>query len=178
MPTSSARRSTAAAGTDRLDWEAYQRLVRRACFVCELLAGNPDYPHHVVYRDGATVAFLSRFPWWPGHLLVAPVTHVEDVVAVDVAQYLAVQRVVHAAGQALVAEVETERLYVLSLGSRQGNRHVHWHLVPLPPGVPYEQQQVAALAPERGYLDIPDRAQADLATRLRLRMTSDPAAGS
>ena len=28
------------------------------------------------------------------------------------------------------------------------------------------------------YLDIPDRAQADLATRLRLRMTSDPAAGS
>jgi hypothetical protein len=62
-----------------MDWEAYQRLVRRACFVCELLARNPDYPHdprlaqlprrstsgpnHVVYRDGATVAFLSRFPW-------------------------------------------------------------------------------------------------------------------
>jgi len=45
-------------------------------------------------------------------------------------------------------------------------------------GVPYEQQQVAALAPERGYLDIPDQAQADLATRLRLRMTFDPAAGS
>jgi len=161
-----------------MDWKAYQRLVRRACFLCELLAGNPDYPHHIVYRDGATVAFLSRFPWWPGHLLVAPATHVEDVVAVDVAQYLAVQRVVHAAGQALVAEVETERLYVLCLGSLQGNRHVHWHLVPLPPGVPYEQQQVTALAPERGYLDIPDQAQADLATRLRIRMTLDPAAGS
>jgi len=161
-----------------MDWEAYQRLMRRACFVCELLAGNPDYPHHVVYRDRTAVTFLSRFPWWPGHLLVAPATHVEDVVAVDVAQYLAVQRVVHIAGRALVAEVDTERLYVLSLGSRQGNRHVHWHLVPLPPGVPYEQQQVAALAPERGYLDIPDRAQADLATRLRLRMTSDPADGS
>ena len=43
-----------------------------------------------------------------------------------------------------------ERLYVLCLGSLQGNRHVHWHLVPLPPGVPYEQQQVTALAPERG----------------------------
>ena len=96
----------------------------------------------------------------------------------DVAQYLAVQRVVHAAGQALVAEVETERLYVLSLGSLQGNRHVHWHLVPLPPGVPCEQQQVTALAPERGSLDIPDQAQADLATRLRVRMTLDPAAGS
>ena len=153
-----------------MDWEAYHRLVRRACFVCELLAGNPEYPHHVVHRDGLAVAFLSRFPLWPGHVLVAPVPHVEDVVAVDVAAYLAVQRVVHAVGQALVAEVETERLYVLSLGSAQGNRHVHWHLVPMPPGVPYEQQQVAALAPERGYLAIADREQADLARRLRTRL--------
>ena len=86
--------------------------------------------------------------------------------------------VVHIAGRALVAEVDTERLYVLSLGSRQGNRHVHWHLVPLPPGVPYEQQQVTALAPERGYVDIPDQAQAALATRLRARIAMDPAAGS
>jgi len=69
-----------------------------------------------------------------------------------------------------------ERPYVLSLGSRQSNRHVHWHLVPLPTGVPYEPQQVTALAPERGYLDIPDDAQADLATRLRA-VAMDPAAG-
>jgi diadenosine tetraphosphate (Ap4A) HIT family hydrolase len=161
-----------------MDWQAYHRLVRRACFVCELLADKPNYAHHVVHRDGVAVAFLSRFPLWPGHLLVAPATHVEDVVAVDVAQYLAVQRVVHAAGRALVAEVETERLYVLSLGSLQGNRHVHWHLVPLPPGVPYEQQQVTALAPERGHLDIPDQAQADLASRLRIRMNLDSVSGS
>ena len=38
--------------------------------------------------------------------------------------------------------------------------------------------QVTALAPERGYLEIPDQAQADLATRLRIRMTLDPAGGS
>lgn len=160
-----------------MDWEAYGRLSRRACFVCRLLAGDPDYPHHVVYRDRLAVAFLSRFPLWPGHLLVAPTTHVEDVVADDVKRYLAVQRVVHAAGRALVTEVETVRLYVLSLGSQQGNRHVHWHLVPLPPGVPYEQQQATALAPERGYLDLPERAQVDLATRLRIRMNPERAVG-
>lgn len=64
-----------------MDWEAYHRLARRACFVCELLAGNPEYPHHVVYQDGVAVAFLNRFPLWPGHVLVAPVSHVEGVVA-------------------------------------------------------------------------------------------------
>jgi hypothetical protein len=51
-----------------MDWAAYHRLVRRACFVCELLAGNPEYPHQVVYRDGVAVAFLNRFPVWPGHV--------------------------------------------------------------------------------------------------------------
>ncbi|MEU3766577.1 hypothetical protein AB0E55_16085 [Amycolatopsis keratiniphila] len=64
-----------------------------------------------------------------------------------------------------------ERLYVLSLGSQQANRHVHWHLAPLPPGVPYEQQQTAVFDPARGHLDVPDDELADLARRLGERMT-------
>ena len=45
----------------------------------------------------------------------------------------------------------------MSLGSHQGNAHVHWHVAPLPPGVPYEEQQFAALMHEvNGYLDIPE----------------------
>jgi len=53
-----------------------------------------------------------------------------------------------------------------TLGSQQGNRHVHWHLAPLPPGVPYEQQQTAVFDPERGYLEVPDDDVADLARRV------------
>ena len=52
----------------------------------------------------------------------------------------------HRIGRAISECTPTERLYVLSLGSRQGNSHVHWHVAPLPPGVPYAQQQYAALA--------------------------------
>lgn len=157
----------------RVAWDesAYVELVRSACFVCEMLAGNPDYPHHVAYRDSDAVVFLSKFPWMAGHVLVAPVTHREHVVRdFSVAEYLAVQRIVHAAGQALAELVPTERLYVLSLGSRQGNRHVHWHLVPLPPGVPYEQQQIAALSVERGYAVIEPEAMAELAAGIGTRL--------
>ncbi|MET9231876.1 hypothetical protein [Lentzea sp. NPDC003310] len=64
-----------------------------------------------------------------------------------------------------------ERLYVLSLGSQQANRHVHWHLAPLPPGVPYEDQQIAVFAASRGVLDLPDDEVADLARRLGERMS-------
>ncbi|MFK0245976.1 HIT family protein [Amycolatopsis azurea] len=161
--------------TTRVPWQpdAYLDLVRRACFICELLAGNADYPHHVAYRDEFAIVFASAFPSVLGHFLVAPVVHREHVIDDFTAEeYLAIQAVVHRAGRALGDLVPTERLYVLSLGSQQGNRHVHWHLAPLPPGVPYEEQQAALFAPERGYLDVPDDELADLSRRLGERMAT------
>jgi diadenosine tetraphosphate (Ap4A) HIT family hydrolase len=158
----------------RVAWQpdAYLALARRACFVCELLAGNPVYPHHVAYRDDDAVVFASRFPSVLGHFLVAPVEHREHAIAdFTPDEYLALQAVIHRAGSALTALLPTERLYVLSLGSQQANRHVHWHLTPLPPGVPYEQQQTALFAPELGTLEIPDDDLADLARRVGEHMS-------
>jgi diadenosine tetraphosphate (Ap4A) HIT family hydrolase len=99
---------------------------------------------------------------------VCPVDHQEHVVSdVSVDEHLQVQRVVHRVGRALTEVIETERLYVLSFGSQDANRHVHWHLVPLPPGVPYEDQQVAALHHDRGHLAVTDADQARLAEAIR-----------
>jgi diadenosine tetraphosphate (Ap4A) HIT family hydrolase len=68
-------------------------------------------------------------------------------------------------------EVEAERMYVMTLRSKQGNSHVHWHVVPLPPGVPYEEQQFAALMLERaGALKIPEKKKAELAQRIAQRI--------
>jgi diadenosine tetraphosphate (Ap4A) HIT family hydrolase len=161
--------------TTRVPWQpdAYLDLVRRACFICELLAGNPDYPHHVAYRDDAAIVFASRFPSALGHFLVAPTSHREHAIGDFTAdEYLALQRIVHRVGRALPSLLPTERLYVLSLGSQQANRHVHWHVAPLPPGVPYDQQQTAVFDPTRGYLDIPEDTLADLARRLGDQMTA------
>jgi diadenosine tetraphosphate (Ap4A) HIT family hydrolase len=43
---------------------------------------------------------------------------------------------VHTVALAINHVVPTERTYVLSMGSMQGNSHIHWHVAPLPPGVP------------------------------------------
>jgi diadenosine tetraphosphate (Ap4A) HIT family hydrolase len=59
-----------------------------------------------------------------------------------------------------------ERVYVLSLGSQQGNRHLHFHVVPLPPGVPYERQQYHALMAEHGVLPLSHEEMAALALEL------------
>ncbi len=63
--------------------------------------------------------------------------------------------------------VNPERVYILSLGSQQGNRHVHWHIAPLPFGVPFEQQQLEALRLKEGFLQLSAGETSMLAAQLR-----------
>ncbi|HWD46625.1 MAG TPA: HIT family protein [Actinomycetota bacterium] len=119
-----------------VDGAAYERRSREGpCFVCETLAGNPDY------REQVTGDFGMQ-------------------------EYLSLQCLVSQVGEALRRELPTERLHIMSLGSQSGNRHVHWHVAPLPPGVPYEQQQFAAFSWEHGVLDLPELELAALARRI------------
>jgi diadenosine tetraphosphate (Ap4A) HIT family hydrolase len=157
---------------ESFDQAAYDQRARSGpCFICELLAGNPGYRHHVVYQDDVAVVFLNKYPVLDGYLLVAPVEHREHVTGdFSLEEYLAVQRVLYTAAEAVRQIVPTERLYLLSLGSQQGNRHVHWHVAPLPPGVPYEQQQGQALSTTRGLLKRSDEEFAALATRIHRAM--------
>ena len=155
-----------------IDFEEVRRALRGRCFICELLAGNPEYAHRVVYEDERAIAFLQRFQTLYGYVLVAPKAHREHVVEdFSAEEYLALQKVVHRVGRAVCRAVPTERLYVLSLGSRQGNRHVHWHLAPLPPGVPFEKQQLAALDTDLG-LDLSDDELDALAEKIRAELSN------
>jgi len=145
----------------------------RPCFICGLVSGDPAFAHHVVYEDDDAIAFLNKFPPLHGYVLVCPKAHLEQVTG-DFSReaYLRLQALVHDVGEALRATLETERIYILSLGSQQANRHVHWHVAALPPGVPLEDQQFAALDVERaGYLDMAPEEMADLAGRLAAAIT-------
>jgi diadenosine tetraphosphate (Ap4A) HIT family hydrolase len=135
--------------------------------VCAILNGHPDYPHHNVYEDGDTIAFLNRHPTLLGYCLVAPKRHVESWVDdLDDEQFLALQHVMHRVAMAVAAVVPVERMYSLSLGSEHGNAHLHWHIAPLPPGVPYHRQQYYALMAENGVLDVDASSQAALAREI------------
>src|ERR1700759_5016611 len=100
--------------------------------------------------------------------IVAPKRHVADWVSeLGKDEYLALLRVVRRVAGAVTRVLPVERMYCLSLGSQQGNAHLHWHVAPPPPGLPYARQQYHALMSEHGVLDVSDRAQADLARAIR-----------
>jgi diadenosine tetraphosphate (Ap4A) HIT family hydrolase len=162
------------------DLEGYVARVRAGgCFVCGAVAGVPGYEHEVFFDDGEHVAFVGRYPTMYGHVLVCPKAHVEHVVRdLDEAAYLRLQAVVHRVARAVEAVVPSERTYVLSLGSQQGNRHLHWHIQPLTPGLPLERQQFHALMAENGVIPWSPGQAAAPPGRYQPRGRSQPGGGA
>ncbi|QXE39037.1 HIT family protein [Streptomyces sp. GMY02] len=156
-------------GAQPFDLQEYEQQARGGpCFVCAFLAGDPAYRHETVYEDEHHVAFFDRFPTLPGKLLAAPKPHIEHAVRdLDEAAYTRLMLFVRTVALAMEDVFKPERTYLLSLGSQQGNTHLHWHIAGLPPGVPYRRQQYHALMAENGVLPTPPEETAALATRLR-----------
>lgn len=155
---------------EEFDLDAYLQEVDKGCFICRMLQGDPSLPaHHIVWQDSEAIAFLNRFPTVYGYTLVAPVAHREQVAGdFTLHQYLALQRVIHAVAEAVRQTLKPERVYILSLGSQQANAHVHWHIVPCPPGIPFEEQQLALIDPtERGFLQLTTEEGEALASQIR-----------
>jgi histidine triad (HIT) family protein len=149
------------------------------CFICSVASGTHDLPTHIVHRDERHIVFLPNFHVLRGQALVAPIEH-REAVASDFTQdeYLDLQRLIRQVALALERVVPTERVYILSLGSAQGNAHVHWHVAALPPHVPYKDQQFRALMVETsGVLDIGNDEQAALANAIAQALGSVPGSG-
>lgn len=157
-------------GRQPLDLDDYSKQLEKGCFICRLVAGDPTLPPHgIIWKDSQVIAFLNRYPTVFGSVLVAPVPHREQVTGdFTLHEYLALQRIVHAVTEAVRLALRPERVYVLSLGSQQANAHIHWHIVPCPPGLPLECQQLALLDATRlGTLRLTPEQENDLVARLR-----------
>ena len=138
------------------------------CFVCRMVHGEIRLPGNIIYEDDHALVFLDAYPRAYSYTLVAPKEHREQVTGdFTMEEYKDLQRLVYRVSEAIREEVDAERMYIYSYGSNQGNSHAHWHVVPLPPGVPYEEQQGAWASWRKGVLRIPKEEMASLAERIR-----------
>jgi histidine triad (HIT) family protein len=104
----------------------------KPCVFCEIVAGRTEAA--VVYRDERVVAFMDIAPHNPGHVLVVPVQHADDILTVptDTAEEMMVvaQRSARAIRKAgLKADGFNFRM---NAGAAAGQTvfHAHLHVVP------------------------------------------------
>ncbi len=101
------------------------------CFLCAAAAADDD--QLVVARDRATVTILNRYPYNTGHVLVAPVEHVPDLLVAGDERAAALMVSARLAMRALQLALSPDGFNVgLNHGGAAGAsvEHVHVHVVP------------------------------------------------
>lgn len=104
------------------------------CIFCDLPAGGDDAAAHILARGESGFVVLNKFPYNPGHLMVAPLRHTGDPEAMDDDETLDLGRLLKRAIAALREEMAPHGFNVgMNLGRVAGAGipdHLHWHVVP------------------------------------------------
>ena len=101
------------------------------CVFCRIAAGT--LPSTKVYEDGSTLAIMDINPLTPGHLLVMPKAHMENLFDAEEDTVAEVIRVVSRIAKAIGQALKPEGLNVLQANGRaafQSVPHLHFHLIP------------------------------------------------
>ncbi|HYN35514.1 MAG TPA: HIT domain-containing protein [Actinomycetota bacterium] len=104
------------------------------CFLCSHLESTDDAANGVLWRGDKTFVVLNRYPYNPGHLLVAPKRHVgelEDVDPDELHELIDVtQRSVSILRQAMSAQGLNAGMNLGTAGGAGVPGHLHQHVVP------------------------------------------------
>jgi len=104
------------------------------CIFCAAARADSDGQDLLIDRTELALCMLNRFPYNPGHLMVAPKRHGGDLVGLTQAELAAVMDELQLATRVLEQQLECEGL---NGGWNQGrvagagiDAHLHFHLVP------------------------------------------------
>lgn len=101
------------------------------CIFCEIVAGK--VPCFKLYEDERTMAFADINPLAPGHVLVIPKNHAENIFRITPGDLAAVHQTSQKLAHAINKVLEPRGIAVLQLNGRGANQvvmHYHVHLIP------------------------------------------------
>ena len=101
------------------------------CIFCKIIAGT--IPCFKLYEDTKTLAFLDINPANPGHALVVPKAHAQNLYSsadTDLAAVMASARRVASAIEAVVKPYGLNLLQANGPGAAQSVFHLHVHIIP------------------------------------------------
>ncbi|WP_044530364.1 HIT family protein [Herbaspirillum sp. B65] len=102
-----------------------------SCIFCRIVTG--ELPAAKVYEDASVIAFMDIGQLNPGHVLVAPKGHWENIFDIPPAEAQAVMRIAQQVALAAKAAFDCPGLMLFQANGREGEQtvmHFHLHVVP------------------------------------------------
>lgn len=104
------------------------------CIFCAAQEQSHSAADLILYRDGALVVLMNRFPYANGHLLVAPARHIADLGDINGEEHVAISAMLSRCTAILRKTLQPDGFNLgLNLGEVAGAglaSHLHWHIVP------------------------------------------------
>lgn len=110
------------------------------CLFCKIVRG--EIPSHKVYEDEAFVAFLDINPVNPGHTLIVPKEHSENILDMSEAPLTGIGAIIQKIARAVKTATEADGINVtMNNGQAAGQLvpHAHTHVIPRISADGYEQ---------------------------------------
>jgi histidine triad (HIT) family protein len=102
-----------------------------SCIFCKIVSG--EIPSYKIYEDENTLAFLDIMPVNPGHTLVIPKKHYENIEAIPEEELASLIKVVKKVGSALKNNFGAKGYNLMENNDPIAGQiipHLHFHLIP------------------------------------------------
>ena len=104
------------------------------CMSCDILSGRRTEPGGVIYENEYWhVGSMIRPVFWPGFLIAKLKRHCEHLSELTPEEAAALGPLLQVMCQALASALEPAKVYVCSFGD--GVKHIHFWILPRPPGM-------------------------------------------
>lgn len=100
------------------------------------ISKNPqeDEENKVLYRDEFCFVVMNLYPYTPGHFMVIPNTHIDNIENLESDVWLHMSNIVQKCVKMLKSEFKTHAVNIgMNLGKEAGAgvaEHIHYHIVP------------------------------------------------
>lgn len=109
---------------------------RGECPTCANLKDGSIYPpagHRTFLEESGILCMLEQYPRNPGHTIILPQQHWEDVSELPTSEFQTVYGIIHRCITALKSVLGAEKVYLCTMCDG-GRNHLHYQLIPRLPG--------------------------------------------
>ncbi|WP_341677322.1 HIT domain-containing protein [Niveibacterium sp. SC-1] len=133
-----------------------------SCIFCEIVKGECESSR--VHEDAFSIGFMALEPVNPGHVLLMPKAHYEDMFLAPQEEIARLLPVANAIATALKRIYQAPRVVLVAAGLVVP--HAHWHIAPI-----YTPHDITSRAELEGMLKLAARSELDaIAADIRAAM--------